>query len=88
MLLLKQDALQERALKTYKVTLTVEEREQLQELIAQGKAVAKKLAHARILLKADAADGSPAWDDARIADAVEVSTRTVERVRSSGLTSM
>jgi transposase len=67
--------------KTYKVTLTAEEREQLQALIAQGKAAAKKLAHARVLLKADAADDGPAWDDASIADAVEVSTRTVERVR-------
>ena len=64
-----------------KVTLTVEEREQLQDLIAQGQAAAKKLAHARILLKADAADGGPAWPDHRIADALEVSTDTVERVR-------
>ena len=68
-------------MKKYKVTLTVEEREQLRELIAAGKASAKKLAHARILLKADASDGGPAWDDARIAQAVEASTRTVERVR-------
>src|SRR4051794_36207648 len=73
--------LQERAVRKYKVTLTVEEREQLQEMIAAGKASAKKLAHARVLLKADASDGGPAWDDARIAQAVEVSTRTVERVR-------
>jgi transposase len=68
-------------MKKYKVTLTVEEREQLRELIAAGKASAKKLAHARILLKADAAGGGPDWDDARIAQAVEVSSRTVERVR-------
>jgi len=68
-------------MKKYKVTLTVEEREQLRELIAAGKASAKKLAHARILLKADASDGGPAWDDARIAQAVEASTRTAERVR-------
>src|SRR4051812_37889784 len=50
-------------------------------MIAAGKAAAKRLAHARILLKADASDGGPAWDDARIAEAVEVSARTVERVR-------
>ena len=68
-------------MKKYKVTLTAEEREQLQELIAAGKASAKKLAHARVLLKADAADGGPAWPDARIAEAVELSLRTVERVR-------
>ena len=68
-------------MKKYKVTLTAEERQQLQGLIATGKAAAKKLAHARILLKADAAEGGPAWDDQRIADATEVSTDTVARVR-------
>ena len=68
-------------MKKYKVTLTDQEREQLQGLIAAGKAGAKKLAHARILLKADAAQGGPAWPDARIAEAVEVSVATAERVR-------
>src|SRR5262245_55006947 len=65
----------------YKVTLTPEERAALHQLIAAGKAAALKLAHARILLKADAADGGPACTDARIAGAVEVSTDTVARVR-------
>ena len=68
-------------MKRYKVTLEPEERQQLQDLIAAGKAAARKLAHARILLKADAAEGGPAWPDGRIADALEVSTDTVERVR-------
>jgi hypothetical protein len=67
--------------KKFKVTLTAEERQQLFDLIAAGKAAARKLAHARILLKADAAAGGPAWLDPRIADAVEVSVATVERVR-------
>jgi len=68
-------------MKKYKVTLTAEERQQLSELIAAGKAAAQKLAHARVLLKADAADGGPAWPDARIAEAVEVGIATVERIR-------
>jgi transposase len=68
-------------LKRYIVTLTAEERQALGDLIAAGKSAAKKLAHARILLKADAADGGPAWPDHRIAEALEVSTATVERVR-------
>ena len=68
-------------MKKYKVTLTAEERQHLHDLIAAGKAAAQKLAHARILLKADAADGGPAWPDDRIAEALEVSTATVERVR-------
>jgi transposase len=53
----------------------------LSELIAAGKAAAKKLTHARILLKADAADGGPAWTDDRIAEALDVSTDTIGRVR-------
>ena len=65
----------------YRVTLTADERQQLQDLIASGKAAAKKLAHARILLKADVAEGGPAWPDLKIADALEVSTDTIGRVR-------
>ena len=68
-------------MKKYKVTLTAEERQQLQGLIATGRAAAQKLTHARILLKADAAAGGPGWGDERIADATEVSTDTVARIR-------
>ncbi len=68
-------------MKKYLVTLTPDERDQLAELITAGTGAAKKLAHARILLKADQAEGGPAWTDDRIAEAVEVSIATVERVR-------
>lgn len=68
-------------MKKYRVTLTAEERQQLQGLIAAGKAAAKTLAHARILLKADQAEGGPAWSDCRIAEALDLSVATVERVR-------
>ena len=68
-------------MKKYKVTLTDEGRSELHELIAAGKGAAKRLAHARVLLKADSADGGPAWPDARIAQAAELSVATVERVR-------
>jgi hypothetical protein len=63
------------------VTLTADERIQLDALIRNGKAAALVLARARILLKADQADGGPAWGDARIAEAVSVGERTVARVR-------
>jgi transposase len=69
------------AMKKYQVTLTPEERNSLQDLIAAGKAAAQRLTHARVLLKADAAPGGPAWTDARIADALEVHVNTVERLR-------
>jgi len=68
-------------MKKYRVTLTADERTQLTALLAAGKASATKQAHARILLQADEADGGPAWADATIAEAVEVSVATVERVR-------
>jgi transposase len=68
-------------MKKYIVTLTADERRALSDLISAGKASALKLAHARILLKADAADGGPAWHDDRIAEALEVGVATVERVR-------
>lgn len=67
--------------KRYRVTLTAGERTELGAMIAKGKADARKLAHARILLQADEADGGPARTDGEIASALNVSTRTVERVR-------
>jgi len=68
-------------MKKYLVTLTAEERQALGALISAGKASALKLAHARILLKADQAAGGPAWADERIADALEVGRSTIARVR-------
>lgn len=67
--------------KTYHVRLPEAERAQLSELIAAGTAPARKLRHARILLKADEGPAGPAWVDDRIAEAVEVSQPTVSRVR-------
>jgi transposase len=67
--------------KKYKVTLTAEEREELGAMIAKGKADARKLAHARILLQADEAGGGPGRTDADIAAGLDTSTRTCERVR-------
>ena len=65
----------------YVVSLTATEREQLQHLIAAGTAPARKLAHARVLLKADKGPGGPGWVDAAIADAVEISPPTIARIR-------
>jgi transposase len=68
-------------MKKYIVKLSEEEREELQELIATGQASARKLAHARILLKADSSESGPGWTDQSIAEALEVSIATIERVR-------
>src|SRR5829696_4251487 len=67
--------------KKHPVILSDTEREQLKSLIAAGTAPARKLTHARILLKADQASEGPAWVDEQVADAVEVSQPTVCRVR-------
>jgi transposase len=67
--------------KKYIVTLTPEERQMLQEMLSRGKAAARKLTHARILLKADAPPDGPGWNDEAIADGLEVGRATVERVR-------
>ena len=67
--------------KKYIVTLTQEEQQTLQAMLSRGKAAARKLMHARILLKANVAPGGPGWNDAAIADGLDVGCATVERVR-------
>ncbi len=67
--------------KKYSVTLTAEERARLEEMTRSGKAAARKIAHARILLKADVAEGGPGWPDEHSAAALDVSARTVRRIR-------
>jgi transposase len=67
--------------KKYFVRLTPEQRASLEEQIRTGAAPALTQLHARILLKADTAEGAPAWPDKQIAEAFEVSVPTVERVR-------
>ena len=67
--------------KKYRVTLTAEEREELDRLLSRGKADVRCLKHAQMLLKADEADGGPGWSDARIADAFDAGVATIERLR-------
>src|ERR671912_772986 len=67
--------------KKYRVTLTTAERQELDGLLARGKADVRRLKHAQILLKADQAEAGPAWPDARIAEALNAGITTVERVR-------
>jgi hypothetical protein len=69
--------------KQYLVKLSEAERAQLRTLIGQGVAPASKLAHARILLKANQGEAGPGWTDAAIAAAMEVHPTTVARVRQA-----
>jgi len=67
--------------KKYIVRLTDEERAICEATIKKETGKSEKLRRASILLKADA-DG-PAWDDAKISEAVGCRTRTVENVRQA-----
>ena len=67
--------------KTYRVKLVDEERAYLESLLSAGKAAARTLTHARILLKADEGPVGPKWTDEAIAEALDVNRSTVERVR-------
>src|SRR5262245_43656625 len=64
----------------YRVSLTAEERAELEGLVSVGKGAARKLTHARILLLADTSQGA-ARNDEDIVAALGTILRTVERVR-------
>jgi hypothetical protein len=68
----------------YRVTLTAEERIGLEQMVSTGKAAARKLTHARILLLADThGENCP---DEDITQALGTSLRTVARVRQHFVT--
>lgn len=70
-----------RANKRYVVRLEPGERALLERLVSVGKGAAAKLTHARVLLQADQSAAGPGWTDARIAEGLGVTTRTVEHIR-------
>jgi len=61
----------------YRIDLTDDERDELERLVTVGKAAARKLTRARILLQADRESSC----DEEIASSLGASLRTVERVR-------
>ena len=65
--------------KKYLVELTDDERSSLREVVKKLKGTSQKVKRANILLKADAC--GPGWVDARIAEAFDCRTKTVENVR-------
>lgn len=67
--------------KKYIVNLTVEERQSLEAMVNTGKRAAATITHARILLKADAGQASGSGRDQDIKAALDISIRTIERVR-------
>ena len=68
-------------MKKYIVRLSGEERKSLKSLVSSGKGPARMFTRARILLKADVGEGGPSWPDEKIAEALDVTVQTIERVR-------
>jgi transposase len=67
--------------KKYRVTLSAAERDELTALLSKGKAAARKWAHARILRQVDESAAGAVSTDEQGAQALNLSRRTVERVR-------
>ena len=68
-------------MKRYVVELTTEEQETLMQIVSKGKAAARKITNARVLLQANEAKNGPAWTDTQIADAFGIHTNTIHDIR-------
>jgi hypothetical protein len=73
--------------KKFVVKLDADERARLSDLISKGKAAAKTILKARILLKADQGEADQGeagegWSDAAICKALDTNVTMVERVRA------
>src|SRR3990167_11545675 len=73
-------------MKKYKVTLTTEERVELNIIIKKERVSARKRIHAHMLLRTDESEGQGGWKDVDVAEAYGVGLRTVERIRERFVT--
>lgn len=76
---------QGRATIKHRVKLTADERQTLEQLARGGRAAGWKLRRAQALLKCDEGEGGPGWPDARIAEAFDVTTRSLEHWRKQAV---
>ena len=67
--------------KRYRVTLNEKERKELETITRRGKTHARKVMHARALLLCDAGPNGPAWKVADVAEALGITTRTIEHLK-------
>ncbi len=65
----------------YRVTLSKEERKELETLTRRGKTHARRFIHARALLLCDASVDGPAWNVADVATALGVTSRSIEHLK-------
>jgi transposase len=63
------------------IELTQEQRKLLSEIISTGKAAARTIQHAQVLLKIDSGKDGPSWSDRQVKDAYGVSSSTIWRMR-------
>ena len=65
----------------YRVTLTKEERKELEVMTRRGKTHARRFIHARALLLCDSGPDGPSWNVADVATALGVSSRAIEHLK-------
>jgi transposase len=65
----------------YRVTLTKEERKELETMTRRGKTHARRFIHARALLLCDASVDGPAWNVVDVAIALGVTSRAIEHLK-------
>jgi len=65
----------------YRVTLTDQERKELEALTRRGKTHARRFIRARALLLCDAGPDGPAWKNADVAEALGITSRTIEHLK-------
>lgn len=68
----------------YRVKLTADERMDLERLVRKG-AAGWKIKRARALLKCDEGEGGPSWSDTQIAEAFDVTSRSIESWRKQAV---
>ena len=65
----------------YRVTLTKEERKDLEEISTKGKRAARTVLYARALLLLDAGEQGPKWLVANVAEALGTTPRSLEKLK-------
>lgn len=65
----------------YRVTLSAEEREYLEEISTKGKRAARTVLYARALLLLDAGEQGPKWIVAKVAEALGTTPRSLEHLK-------
>ena len=65
----------------YKVTLTKEERKELEAISTKGKRAARTVLYARALILLDAGEYGPKWVVAKVAEALGTTPRSLEHLK-------